>query len=253
MRAERSVRVEAVILRHSEFGEADRLLTLFSREQGKIRAIAKGARKLLSRKAGHLEPFTRAALLLARGRDMWIVTQAETVEPFTALREDLLLTGYASYTVELLDRFSYEEGANPELYRLQVETLERLCAGVDPYMVVRFYEFRLLDLLGFRPQLFTCVSGGETIRAEDQFFSPSLGGVLCPHCGSGAADAHPVSLEALRYMRHYQRSSWSRVEKAAVPQAVRQEMEALLQHYLTHLLERRLNSPDFLSAIRRNP
>ena len=83
---ERSVRVSAVILRHSNYGEADRLLWLFTRERGKLRAIAKGVRKMRSRKAGHLEPFTHASLQLAKGRDLWIVTQAETIEAFLSIR-----------------------------------------------------------------------------------------------------------------------------------------------------------------------
>jgi hypothetical protein len=123
---QRSQRVEAIVLRHSDWGEADRMLGLFTRELGKVRAVAKGARKARSRKAGHLEPFTRVSLLLARGRDAWIVTQAEAVEPHLALREDLVRVGYAAYVVELLDRFTYEEGENVALYRLLTETLQRL-------------------------------------------------------------------------------------------------------------------------------
>src|SRR5512140_1231536 len=119
MRArERSIRVETVVLRHADWGEADRILVLYTRESGKIRAVAKGVRKLRSRKAGHLEPFTRVTLMLAHGRDMWIVTQAETVDAFQPLREDLLLTGYAANVIELLDRFTYEEGENRSLYSL---------------------------------------------------------------------------------------------------------------------------------------
>ena len=95
--------VEAVVLRHSNWGEADRLLSLFSREAGKLRAVAKGARKIRSRKAGHLEPFTRVRLMLAHGRDFWIVTQAETVDAYLPLREDLLRTAYGAYVLELLD------------------------------------------------------------------------------------------------------------------------------------------------------
>ena len=74
----RSYRTEALVIRHTNFGEADRILTLYSREKGKIRVVAKGVRKLKSRKAGHLEPFTRVQLQLAKGRDLPIVTQAET-------------------------------------------------------------------------------------------------------------------------------------------------------------------------------
>jgi DNA repair protein RecO (recombination protein O) len=129
---ERSFRAEAVVLRHNDWGEADRLLVLFTLELGKVRAIAKGARKMRSRKAGHLEPFTWVNLLLARGRDLLIVTQAETIDPFTALREDLLLATHASYVVELLDKFTYEEGENPALYRLLVDTLARLSRAENP-------------------------------------------------------------------------------------------------------------------------
>ena len=96
-RQERNIRVESVVLRHSDWGEADRLLSIYTREHGKLRAIAKGARKMRSRKAGHLEPFTRVTLMLARGRDLWIVTQAETVDPYLPLGEDLVRMGYAAY------------------------------------------------------------------------------------------------------------------------------------------------------------
>src|SRR5574341_2483018 len=103
----RSVRVEAVVLRHSDYGEADRLLTLYTRQLGKTRALAKGARKIASRKAGHIEPFTYVKLQLAKGRDMLILTQADTVDAYLPLREDLILTRYASYVLELQDRFTY--------------------------------------------------------------------------------------------------------------------------------------------------
>jgi DNA repair protein RecO (recombination protein O) len=115
----RSFRVEAVIIRHSDYGEADRLLTLYSRQQGKLRALAKGARKVTSRKAGHLEPFTHVSLQLARSRDLPIVTQAETLEAFLSLRKDLILTGHASYILELVDRFTYiDETDNSSIFKL---------------------------------------------------------------------------------------------------------------------------------------
>ncbi|OGO39027.1 MAG: DNA repair protein RecO, partial [Chloroflexi bacterium RBG_16_56_8] len=86
----RSFRVEAVVLRHNDYGEADRFLTLYTRQQGKLRALAKGARKVTSRKAGHLEPFTHVALQLAKGRDLPIITQAETIQSHLPLRNDLM-------------------------------------------------------------------------------------------------------------------------------------------------------------------
>jgi DNA repair protein RecO (recombination protein O) len=247
---ERSVRVDAVVLRHMNWGEADRLLWLFTRELGKIRVVAKGVRKLHSRKAGHLEPFTRVKLMLARGREMMIVTQAEAQDTFSLLREDLLRMGYASYVVELLDRFTYEEGQNISMYNLLTDTLARLCKETDYPLVIHYYEVRLLDLLGFRPQLFHCAVCGNEILAEDQYFSAVQGGVLCPTCGRNAPGARPISMQALKYLRHYQRSSYQEAKRAHPESAQNRELETLIQHYLTYLLERGLNSPEFLRRVK---
>jgi len=246
----RSQRVEAVVLRHSDWGEADRLLWLFTRELGKVRAIAKGARKPRSRKAGHLEPFTRASLLLARGRDLLIVTQAEAIDLYQTVRADLVCLGYAAYVVELLDRFTYEEGENQALYHLLVETLSRLNEESVAAFPVRYYEVRLLDLVGFRPQLQRCVECGKEIQAEDQYFSAEKGGVLCPGCGTKERTAHMVTLPALKVLRHMQRSNYSQAKRARLSTSVDRELEYLMGHYLTYLLERGLNSPAFLRRVR---
>ncbi len=250
-RTERSLKVEAVILRHVDYGEADRLLTLFSREQGKLRAIAKGVRKMQSRKAGHLEPFTQSTLMLAQGHDLWIVTQAEAVEAFQPLREDLGKLGYAGYVVELLDRFTYEEGQNWQLYQLLIETLGRLAKEDDPFVAIHYYEMRLLDLLGFRPLLFECANCGKEIKAEDQYFSAERGGVLCPDCGLMVNEARPVTMDALRYMRHFQRSTYKDAKRADPGEETRREVEALINYYLTYLLERTLNAPEFIRQVSR--
>jgi DNA repair protein RecO (recombination protein O) len=248
----RSVRVEAVVLHHTDWGEADRILRLYTREQGKLRAIVKGARRLRSRKAGHLEPFTRVALLLARTRDLWIITDAETVDAYLPLRDDLLLTGYAIYVIELLDRFSYEDEKNPTLYRLAIDTLQRLVEGEDSFLALRYYEIQILDLLGYRPELSQCVICGNEIKPEDQFFSASQGGVMCPHCGVETSGTRPISMPALKYMRHFQRSSYLQAKNAHIPTNQQQEMENLLQFYLTYRLERGLNTTAFLRNVRRN-
>jgi DNA repair protein RecO (recombination protein O) len=246
-----SFRAEAVVLRHSNWGEADRIVTLYTREQGKLRAIAKGARKIRSRKAGHLEPFTHITLQLAKSRDLPIVTQVETIDPYLPLRETLVLTGYASYVLELLDRFTYEEdGGNLSLFRLLTETLARLCSTADTWIVIRYYEMRLLDFLGFRPQLFECSNCGATIEPVDQFFSPRTGGVICPKCGSGLPGLWKVSVEALKYMRHFQRSTYKEATKARVSPEIQKEMETLMQAYFTYLLERALNTPGFIKRVK---
>ncbi|WP_322806062.1 DNA repair protein RecO [Thermanaerothrix sp.] len=250
---ERVLKVEAVVLEHHEWGEADRLLTLFTREHGRMRAVAKGARRIRSRKAGHLEPFTRVALVLARGRDLWIVTQAETLEANLALHGDLEGIGYASYVVELLERLTYEEGPNPNLYRLLVDTLRRLDENLDPPgLILRYFELHILDLAGFRPELSECIACRQPIQPEDQYFSSMLGGVLCPACGKLEPSARPISMNALRYLRHLQRSTYAEARRARPTPAVAAEMERILQDYLTYILEARLNSPEFLRQVRQN-
>lgn len=226
------------------------MLWLFTHQMGKVRAIAKGVRKPRSRKSGHLEPFTRSALQLAWGRDLYIVTQAEAMDTHMGLREDLTRMGYASYIVELLDRFTYEEGENHPLYRLLTETLSRLEVEVNPALAVHYYEVRLLDLIGFRPQLFNCTECGKEINPEDQYFSAEKGGVLCPNCGKRLSGARPISLRTLKVLRHLQRSSYVEAKRAHLSTDTDRELENLMEHYLTYHLERRLNTPVFLRRVR---
>ncbi len=246
-----SFRVEAVVLRHSDYGEADRILTLYARELGKTHALVKGARKITSHKAGHLEPFTRVKLQLAKGRDLPLVTQADTVEAYLPIRDDLWLTGQAAYILELVDRLTYEDGLeNPAVFQLLVETLKRLASKVDPWLAIRYYEMRLLDNLGFRPKLFECANCGKQILAEDQFFSFAAGGVICPNCGRSIPNLKPISVEGLKYLRHFQRSSYADAARARPTAEVRQETENLMQGYFTYLLERELKTPGFMKKIK---
>lgn len=246
---ERSVQTEGVIVKHHDWGEADRLLILFTKELGRVQAIAKGVRKARSRKAGHLEPFTKARLLLARGRDLYILTQAEAIDPYQNIKKDLLNMSYGFYVVELLYNFTYEEGENRDLYQLLVNTLDRLNHEDDPNIVTHYYEIRLLDIAGFRPQLFFCAQCEKEIIAEDQFFSAIQGGVLCPNCGRRSTDSQPISKDALRYLRHFQRSSYQEATKAQIKHEINIEIENLLQFYITYILERVLNTPSFIKRI----
>ena len=247
---DRTLRTEAIVLRHKDWGEADRMLWLYTPKVGKVQAIAKGIRKIRSRKAGHLEPFTHVNLLLARGRDFMIVTQAETLDPFLNLRQDLIHVGYAAYVIELIDRFTYNEDENQQLYRLLKETISRINTEKEPAIPVRYYEIHLLDLLGYRPQLFNCVRCEAVIQPEDQYFSISLGGVLCPRCGPKVPDASQISMNILKYLRHFQRSSYSKVSHTRLTPELNRNLEALMQSYFTYFLERNLNTPIFIRRVR---
>ena len=252
MNSPRSFNAEAIVLRHRDWGEADRLVTLYTRQRGKIRAVAKGARKIRSRKAGHLQPFTRITVQLARTRGPYIITQVETFDAYLPLRDNLTLTGNASYLVELLERFTYEEEeANTAVFRLLSDSLTRLVQGDDIWVLLRYYEMRLLDHLGFRPRLFHCANCEREIKAENQFFSAAQGGVLCPQCGVSQPSARPVDMEMLRYLRHFQRSSYADARRADPNPKIRMSVENLMQFYITYTLERGLNSPQFLKEVAR--
>ena len=251
MARERTFRTEAVVLRRRDFGEADRLLTLFTRDQGKISAIAKGARKPQSRKTGHVELFMRSRFLLGKGRDLDIVTQAEMITPYTPLREDLVRATYASYFVELLDRFTVEDDPHPPIYDLLVNALGWLTTTDDLLLTARYYELRLLALAGFQPRLFNCVSCGEAVTEQDQFFSAELGGALCPDCRHADRHARPMSSAALKVLRYLQTRSWDTVEHLRLRTPLLHELEGIMHYYLTHILERNLKSVDFLHRLRR--
>jgi DNA repair protein RecO (recombination protein O) len=121
----------------------------------------------------------------------------------------------------------------------------------DPAFAVRYYEVRLLDLVGFRPQLFHCAGCEKEIQPEDQYFSAEKGGILCPKCGTGVAGVRPVSMPALKILRHFQRSGYTEAQRLRLATTVDRELENLMGHYLTYLLERGLNTPSFLRRVRK--
>ena len=246
---ERLYRTEAVVLRRMDLGEADRLLTVYSAEHGKLRLVAKGVRKVRSRKAGHLEPFTRVELQIARGHDLDVVTQAQALDLHTGLHQDLERFGYAAYVVELMDRFTVQEGESRGLYRLLVETLDRLAEPVEPAAVVDYYQLRLLDLLGYRPELFRCLGCGAEVQPVDQHFSAVAGGVLCPECGPRRAEARGLSLPVLKVLRHFQRSTYDQALQPRVRFEILDEAGMVLEGYVSYLLERRLQAPAFVRQV----
>lgn len=251
MSKERTFRSESIVLRRSDFGEADRLLTLYTREFGKLKAIAKGARKPQSRKTGHVELFMRSKLFFARGREMNIVTQAEMVTGYPQLRTDLVRATYASYVVELLDRFTVEEDQNKDIYDLLAQALGWLETTDELLLAARYYELRLLGLTGFRPQLFRCVVSGEPIVEEDQFFSAELGGLLQPAQQMADRRARPITAVAVKVLRYLQTRSWETIGALTLKRPLHRELETLMHHYLTYILEKQLKSVDFLNRLRR--
>lgn len=251
-RLERLYNTDAIILRRSDFGEADRLVTVFSAKHGKLRLLAKGIRKTKSRKAGHLELFMHSALQVARGRNLDIITQADVVESYRALREDLDKISAAYYLTELIDQFTEDQDPGFEVFELLALTLARLADAEPPQigLALRFVELHLLGLSGYQPQLFTCVACSTAIAPEENYFSPADGGVFCSRCGRTRPQASVISLGALKVLRFMQTRPWEQVQSLQLTEATAQEVEQGLLRYITFVLERNLKSVDFLRKLR---
>ncbi len=241
---------EAVVLRRHDYGEADRIFTLFTRERGKVRAIAKGVRRIASRKSGHLELFTRCRLLLARGRNLEVITQAETVDAYGPLREDLVRTAYAYHLAELTDRLTADENPGPAVFDLLTAMLDALTDAVEPGLVARYFEIRLLGLVGYRPQLFQCALCRQQLLEEGNAFSPSAGGALCPDCVGRPGDALPLDGAAFRVLRFLQTRDWSAAGALRLSPATRGALERLTGAAIEQILERDLSSMGFLRSLR---
>jgi DNA repair protein RecO (recombination protein O) len=253
-RPDRAFRTPAIILKRRDFNESDRLLTILTPEHGKLDVIAKGARKLTNARMGHVELFTRGDMLIHRGRDFGIVVQAEMLKPFQALREDLARGAYASYAAELIDRFTnIGDEDTRRTFDLLDATLERLCGEGEARLVMRYFELHLLDLVGFRPELNECVVGHEPLEPCDQYFSYSEGGVVSPAYAVGSVSLVPLALTTLKVLRHLQRSRFEQVGALVLTPMQHEEVERVLLGYIGHVLERRLQSIDFIQRLRRQP
>src|SRR5262245_57488625 len=249
---DRVYRTEAVIIRRSDFGEADRVLTLIT-PHGKRRVVAKGARKTTSRLAGHIELFTHATLLLAVGRNLDIVTQSVILHSFDGLRGDLKRIGAAYYAAELIDRLIEEDDENRPAFDLLVDTLRALDTTRNLDLVLRSYELRLLGFLGYRPHPYHCPVSQEVLTEETRRFSPEAGGALCPRCAQAHRAALPISLSAFKLLRFLQAQPLDAIERLNISPATREEAEQLLRAYLRRILERDLKSVAFLEEVNNTP
>jgi DNA repair protein RecO (recombination protein O) len=243
----RLYRTPAVILKRMDLGEADRIVTLFSRDEGKIRAVAKGVRRTTSRSAGHLEPFTLSDILFAVGRELDVISQADTLESFRAVRENLDLATHAYYLTEVVDLLTEDRSENRAVYDVLVESLRDLTTAADTRLVLVSFHLKLLDALGYRPELRECVSCRASIQPERNHFSALLGGVVCPSCGPTEPTARAIGTSALKLLRFVQLTQGER--SVNVPPQVCREAEALLRDYAEHIVERRLRSPALIARV----
>jgi DNA repair protein RecO (recombination protein O) len=227
-------RDQGVVLRTIRLGEADRIVTFVTQAHGKVRAVAKGVRKTKSRFGARMEPMSHVVVQFYEGRELDIVTQAETIDHFRPIRDDLDRVGKAQSLLEAVDQVAQEREPNPRLYSMLVGALRALAERDSPLVVPAFF-WKLLSVEGAHPMLDACASCGAD--AELVAFEMTMGGVLCRSCRQGQA----VSADALALVRRILGGGLADVLREPAGPATH-EVEHLASRALEAHLERRLRS-----------
>lgn len=247
MRNARVYQTEAIVLKRIKLGEADKILTLYSPTVGKFRAVAKGIRRPKSRLGGHVELLARSQLQVAKGQNLDVVTQAQTVESYLPMRDDLNSVGLGMYLAELVDRFTEERLPSAPLYVLLSEALRRLAVSGDHELVARYFELHLLGYLGYRPRLRRCAQCQAVLEPVTNGFRPAAGGAICPDCRQPGDRALPVAI--LKILRALQGEGWELLDRLRLTGEQHRELLFLLRSYVIYILEREPKSIQFLSRL----
>jgi DNA repair protein RecO (recombination protein O) len=243
---------EGIIIRVRDFDEADKITVLLTREEGKVQAVAKGARRPRSRYAAATQLFTQIRASLFHGRNLDTYSQVDIVESFRHLREDLLRMAYGTYACELMDEMVKEKQRLESAYLLLLTTLHLLNASeMEPEGVMRAYELKLLATLGFRPNLEDCVSCGRELGPGGQVrFVPALGGTLCQNCSSENEVVYLISRGTLETMKRLLDGDIRRAHMIRIGGDILSELDQVITEYILQRSEKRLKSKEFLDSLR---
>lgn len=223
-----------IVLRTYKLGEADRIVVLLTAEHGKVRAVAKGVRKPGSRFGGRLEPLSHVALLVHEGRSLDVVSQADTIDHFRGIREDLDRLAQGVALLEAVDQVARERQPDRRLYQMLLGALRTLAARPSPLLVPAFY-WKLLAAEGVGPELDGCVSCGS--EGPLVAFDPHEGGALCRTCRRG----RPISPAGLELLRRILGGDLVGA-LATPPGPAAHEVAELATRAMEHHLERRLRA-----------
>lgn len=268
-------RIEAVVIKAANFKEADRIVTFFSKERGKIQGIARGIRKIKTKYSGKLELFNRVNVIFfhksghldAHGghaqHPLLKITQVDMVEAFPALHADFNKIIAASYLAELLNR-SFEEydKTHQPVYTLLCETLRALAGDLDIRMLLPAFELKVMAHLGYAPELERCINCGKLRTRPTTPELPQLpqkhlpafhfaqGGILCPNCKplrKGAQDLNPQAVECLQ---HFLETRISQLHPLAFSPEIHHDIRNLLTNYIQYHLGITLKTDNFVRKLR---
>jgi DNA repair protein RecO (recombination protein O) len=252
-------KVDAIVLRSRDLGEADKALTLFSREEGKIQAAARGARRPRNRMAGAAQALTHGRFMLfGGGRGMDSINQCEIKDSFQGLREDLVKGTSGQYAAELLDLLTRDRDRNEGAFILLLTCLCLLGEVEDTELVLRLYELRLLAQIGYRPRLDRCAGcEADVATLNPVLFCAPAGGLLCAQCreqgtdagGGAGAGGRLISRGTVETMRRMLDGDLRRALNLRPLRTTREEMVAVIHGYILWHFEKLPRSLEFLTSL----
>lgn len=238
------------MLKRTAYREVDSMVTLFTREQGKVRVLARGSLRAKSRRGPHLEPLRHSVLLISGGKGLDDVREADSESVSLRPREDLVRSACAQYIAELVDRFTVDWQASEPLFQLMLEALKALCKPSNPDLILRHFELWLLRYTGFQPELYRCVKCRARLSPVDNFFSCQDGGMVCPNCR--AEDSLPVSVDMLKVMRFLQRNNLKTAQRLRLRDPLSREFCDIMLDYIQYTLGQKVEGADFLQKLEGN-
>jgi len=244
-------KMDGIVLRTTDYGENHRVVTVFSLEFGKIALMARGVRKTKSRLASVCQPFTYAtfhAYMSASG--MGTMQQGDSIDSFRALRESLNYAAYAAYIVELFDRFCDDRVPSEGAFLLLVTLFEYLRSNIDPEILARIAESKIVQIAGIRPDLNRCADCNRELT-ESRVFSVRQGGPLCPPCGMRDDRAHPMAPATWRLLRTFQLMDVQRLGNIRIGVPIRRQLSVILHDYMESYGGVYLKSRAFLDKLKQ--
>ncbi|MFC4320815.1 DNA repair protein RecO [Litchfieldia salsa] len=238
---------EGIVIRTNNYGESNKIITLFTREWGKVGVMARGAKKPSSRLASITQPFTYGHFLVQRTSGLGGLQQGETIKTYRGIREDIFLTAYASYIVELTDKCTDEKKPNPFIFELLLQTLQYIDEGIDLDILMYIYEMKMLQVLGLSPKLDGCSICEST---EGEFaFSIGEGGFLCHRCYHHDKYLMKLSQTTIKLLRLFYYFDLNRLGKIDVKQETKNELKTVITAYYDQYSGLTIKSKRFLNQI----
>ncbi|HOO90857.1 MAG TPA: DNA repair protein RecO [Syntrophales bacterium] len=249
-----SYKTEAFVLRFLNYGESDRIVTFFTREFGKIRGIAKGARRSRKRFSNAIEPFSHSILLFSRmGEEgLSLIENCDVIDHYPHIRENLQRTMTASYMIDLIHQFTDEGKKSAAIFQLLAGFLELLEAGNGLEETTRFFELRLLALSGYEPSLERCIICNTSLaEINTAFFDAASGGIRCSLCSGGNLNCIPVSTGTLKTLLMGKKMETNRIPRLILSENATRESGQILRSFICHTLGKEPKSLQVLDEIKR--